>query len=126
MHNYKSLFDAIEELKEKSKDGWVIIVEGARDLESLRKLGIEGEIVVFSGFTSTAEVIGCRNSIIMTDCDNKGREIEKGLVRTLQSYGKTPNVEIKRKIFSNVRKEISKVEELHSFVLKIQEIKNSK
>ena len=120
---YKQLFDAIEDLKQRSRKGWVIIVEGAKDAESLRKLGIEGEIVIFSGYSSTADVVGRRNAIILTDDDPKGREIEKGLFKALQTYGKVPDVEIKRKIFLNVRKDISKVEELYSFVLKV---KNSK
>ncbi len=120
---YKQLFDAIEDLKQRSRKGWVIIVEGAKDAESLRKLGIEGEIVIFSGYSSTADVVGRRNAIILTDDDPKGKEIEKGLFKALQTYGKVPDVEIKRKIFLNGRKDISKDEELYSFILKV---KNSK
>ena len=126
MNEYKPLFDAIEELKERAREGWVIIVEGIKDVESLRNLGVNGKIIIFSGFASTADIVRDRDSIIMTDYDSRGMEIERGLVRALQSYGKTPDTRIKRKIFSNVNKEISKVEELHSFILKIQLGKNSK
>ena len=123
IEDYKPLFDAIEDLKQRSREGWVIIVEGAKDIESLRNLGVEGEIIVFSGYSSTADAVGRRNAIILTDDDPKGREIERGLMRVLQTYGRVPDVEIKRKIFLNIKKDISTVEELYSFVLKV---KNSK
>lgn len=126
MNEYKPLFDAIEDLKERAREGWVIIVEGVRDAESLRNLGVRGEIIVFSGFAATADIVKDRDSIIMTDYDSRGMEIERGLIRALQSYGKVPDTGIKRRIFSNVKKEISKVEELHSFISKIQVSKNSK
>ncbi len=42
IEDYKLLFDAIEDLKQRSREGWVIIVEGAKDVESLRNLGVEG------------------------------------------------------------------------------------
>jgi len=126
MNEYKPLFDAIEDLKERAREGWVIIVEGVRDAESLRNLGVRGEIILFSGFAATADIVKGRDSIIMTDYDSRGMEIERGLIRALQSYGKVPDTGIKRKIFSSVKKEISKVEELYTFVSKIQVSKNSK
>lgn len=121
MEDYKSFFDAIEELKEKSRNGWVVVVEGKKDVRSLRAIGVSGEIVVFTGFASTADNLKDSDVIILTDFDSKGMEIEKGLVKALISYGKIPDVEIKRKIFSSVRKEISKVEEIHTFYEKIKE-----
>ncbi len=120
MEDYKPFFDAVDELKEKSKNGWVVVVEGKKDVRSLRAIGVSGEIVVFTGYASTADTLKDRNVIIMTDSDNKGMEIEKGLVEALKTYGKVPDVEIKRKIFSNVRKEISKVEEISVFYEKIK------
>lgn len=120
MEDYKPFFDAIEELKEKSRNGWVVVVEGKKDVRSLRAIGVSGEIVVFTGFASTADTLKDSNVIILTDFDSKGIKIEKGLVEALISYGKRPDVEIKRKIFSSVRKEISKVEEIHTLYEKIK------
>ncbi len=120
MEDFKPFFDAIEDLKEKSRKGWVIIVEGKKDVDSLRMLGVVGEIITFSGFATTADAVGNRDVIILTDYDTKGLEIERGLVKALQTYGKTPDTEIKRRIFCNVRKEISRVEEIHSFFEKLR------
>jgi 5S rRNA maturation endonuclease (ribonuclease M5) len=116
MEELKEFFDAIEELKELSRIGWVVVVEGARDLRALREIGVEGEIVIFSGFSSTAEKLNGKRVIILTDYDAEGFEIERGLLRALSSYGNVPNVELRRKIFRYVRKDITKVEELGCFV----------
>jgi len=117
--DYKPFFDAIEELKEKAREGWVVIVEGRKDVESLRNAGIEGEIITFSGYAATADTVRDRNAIILTDFDRKGMEIEKGLVEALIAYGNIPDTGIKRKIFHAVRKEISKVEEISAFIDKV-------
>lgn len=109
---------AIEELKEKSREGWVIVVEGIKDEIALREIGIEGEIITFSGFLSTAEKVKNRNVIILTDYDSKGFEIERGLLKILLSYGNVANVDLKRRIFSQVKKEITKVEEIHRYLVR--------
>ncbi|TDA27692.1 MAG: hypothetical protein DSO00_06390 [Archaeoglobi archaeon] len=116
MEELKDLLDAIEDLRELSKEGWVIVVEGTKDLKALREIGVEGEIVIFSGFSNTAERLKEKRVIILTDYDKKGFEIEKGLSRALLSYGNVPNTELRRRIFRYIRKDITKVEELESFI----------
>ncbi|MDK2795755.1 MAG: hypothetical protein PWQ58_954 [Archaeoglobaceae archaeon] len=116
MEELKEFFNAIEELKELSREGWVVVVEGTKDLRALRGIGVEGEIVVFSGFSNTAERLNGRRVIILTDYDAEGFEIEKGLVRALSSYGNIPNTELRKKIFRYIRKDITKVEELENFI----------
>ncbi len=113
----EKLIKALEELKEKAREGWVIVVEGIRDLKALRLLGVEGEIITFSSYCDTADKIKNRKTIILTDFDKKGFEIEKGLVKALSSWGNTPDIELKRKIFSAV-KGVKRVEELYKYLLK--------
>ncbi|MCS7143667.1 MAG: hypothetical protein NZ879_01450 [Archaeoglobaceae archaeon] len=104
----------IEELKEKSRDGWVIVVEGIKDRNALRMLGIEGEIVIFSGFLSTAERLKGKNVVILTDFDERGIKIEKGLMKVLTGYGKA-DVSIKKRIFHYLKKDVTKVEEIYTY-----------
>ncbi len=118
MEDLAEVLEAIEELKQRAREGWVIVVEGVRDVSSLRKLGVEGEIITFAGYSATAEKIGRRRTIILTDADEKGTEIERGLSNALLAYGNVADVELKRKIFCKIRKEITRVEELHNFVEK--------
>ncbi|HDN74021.1 hypothetical protein B6U96_11285 [Archaeoglobales archaeon ex4484_92] len=114
----EDLFEVLEELKERARNGWVIVVEGEKDVASLRKLGVAGEILTFSGYSATADRVGKRKTIILTDYDERGREIERGLSKALLSYGNVADVEIKRKIFCKIKKEVTKVEELYGFVKK--------
>lgn len=109
---------AIDELKLRAKEGWVIIVEGVRDREALEKIGVEGEIVVFTGFLSTAEKLRNRKVVILTDYDERGNKIERGLQRVLLSYGKTADVELRRRIFDRIKKDVTKVEELYRYFLR--------
>ncbi len=109
---WEEFLKALEELKRRVEDGWVVIVEGARDREALIRMGIEGEIVTFTGFSETAEKVGSRKVVILTDFDFRGGEIERGLVRCLSSYGNVPDTEIRRRIFCAVKKEAVHVESL--------------
>ncbi len=121
MENFIEALEAIEELKEKSEEGWVIVVEGIRDVISLRKLGVSGEIITFSGFTETAEKVYDRQVIILTDYDKGGFKIEKGLYKSLLAYGNVPDIELKRRIFCKIKKFVTKVEELYTFLGDIYE-----
>jgi len=114
--DFQRLLLALEELREKAKEGWIIVVEGIRDVQALRDLKVEGEIIIFSGFSDTCDKIRNRKAIILTDSDKKGLEIEKGLVKALSSWGNVPDTTIKRKIFSATRKEVLRFEELFDFV----------
>jgi 5S rRNA maturation endonuclease (ribonuclease M5) len=106
---------AIEELREKARNGWVILVEGRKDEISLRLLGVDGEFVFFSGIASTAEKLKGKKVVIMTDFDERGIMIERKLLRVLDSDADT---EIKRKIFLYLKKDVTKVEELYKFFLR--------
>ncbi|MEM0203495.1 MAG: hypothetical protein QXO16_05700 [Archaeoglobaceae archaeon] len=114
----KEFLRAIEDLKDKAREGWVIVVEGAKDREALRKIGVEGEIVTFSGFLSTAEKVKGKRVVILTDYDERGEKIERGLQRALLSCGKTVDVELRRRIFCYVKKDVTKVEELYAYLVR--------
>ena len=111
----RELLRAIEDLRDRAKEGWTIVVEGVRDKEALRKIGIEGEIVVFTGFLRTAEKVG-EKVIVLTDYDERGEKIEKGLSKALLSFGKTVDVELRKRIFCYVKKDVTKVEELYKYL----------
>ncbi len=119
--DFYELLEAIEELKERVREGWVVVVEGVKDAAALKSIGVEGDIITFSGYLSTAEKLKERRVIILTDYDEKGNEIEKGLAKALLSYGNVADVELKRRIFCKVKKEITKVEELRTFLEKYGE-----
>jgi 5S rRNA maturation endonuclease (ribonuclease M5) len=66
-----------------------ILVEGARDVAALRKLGLEGEILKLNrgeGLVERADGISrhCKNIILLTDWDYKGVELHDRLKRLLR------------------------------------------
>ncbi len=110
---------SLRELRERSVNGAVIIVEGLRDKASLRLLGIKGKIVEASNVPSdvlaerVCEV--CRESrdvIIFTDLDRSGRNLRKRVVRAFECRGIIPDVETGKKLLSLCR--VSSVETLAS------------
>jgi 5S rRNA maturation endonuclease (ribonuclease M5) len=112
----------IEELIDRSEDGAVIVVEGIKDVIALRNLGVRGEILTTSGMSDAAlvDVVGRRDVIIFTDCDRRGKFIERNLVSKFSSWGVTPDTELKRKIFALVRKDITTVESLAGYYIKVK------
>ncbi len=119
---YLKLKATIDELIERSEEGAVIIVEGKNDIRSLRMLGVKGEILASSNHPNAelVDLVGCREVIILTDWDKKGEALKDDLVMKFSSWGVIPNVEIRRKIFSIIGKEVTEVEDLADFMLKLE------
>ncbi|RLI77096.1 hypothetical protein DRP05_11145 [Archaeoglobales archaeon] len=125
--DYVEVRKTIDELMEKSKNGAVIVVEGVKDRKSLRDLGVEGEIIVLTSCTDVVDKIRGKDVVILTDYDDRGNKIEKTLVKKFSSWGITPDVQIKRKIFRFVSKDITAVESLSKYLDKVEyELKNKK
>jgi len=109
----------LNELRERSVNGAVIIVEGFKDKASLRLLGIEGRIVEASNVPSDvlAEKVCeiCRESrdiIVFTDLDRSGRNLQRRVVRAFECRGVIPDVETGKRLLSLCR--VSSVETLAS------------
>lgn len=111
--------EIFKELRRRSENGAVIIVEGPKDVTSLRSLGIEGDIVTSSNTPDAVLVdeIGKKDVIILTDCDWRGDTMEKNLLSKFSSWGVTPDTEFKRRIFS-VIKEVHEIEDLAKYLEK--------
>ncbi len=122
---YLKLKAAIDELIERSENGAVIIVEGINDVKALRKLGVRGEIVTSSNHSNAelVDFIGHRDVIIMTDWDKKGEALKNDLVLKFSSWGVIPNVEIRKRIFSIIGREVTEVEDLAEFMFKLEHSK---
>ncbi|MEM4496690.1 MAG: hypothetical protein QXM06_05265 [Archaeoglobaceae archaeon] len=116
LEDFCDFLKTLEELKYKSENGWLILVEGKKDAESLKLLGI-GNVFVFSGLRDVAEKLEDKKVIVLTDDDYKGFIIECRLREILYDA----DFDIKKKLFSKIRKEVTKVEELYKFVQKYTE-----
>ncbi len=108
---------AIEDLIHEAENGAVVVVEGRRDAESLRNLGITGTILL-SSVLSDAELVDSlagKKVVIMTDWDRRGEIAASSLMKKLNC---SADVEIRKRIFSIASKEVTKVEELYGFFQK--------
>jgi|Deesub1362A_J573_1020465.scaffolds.fasta_scaffold00267_11 5S rRNA maturation endonuclease (ribonuclease M5) len=113
-----------QELRDKAREGWVIMVEGERDVIALRGLEVEGEIwpIGRRPKNELVDVAGRKrlDVIIMTDWDRRGNEIEKMLVKKLSTWGKIPDTIFKDKLRHLVGREISSLEEIGSFIASLE------
>lgn len=120
--DFQKLHEIISELSLRSENGAVIIVEGFKDVVSLRELGINGDIFMSSNTSNAVLVdrIGNKDVIILTDCDRRGELLEKSLVQKFSSWGITPDVEFKKRIFSIVSRDIIAIENLASYYRRLE------
>lgn len=130
--SFKKLSCIIEELKICAEQGMPILIEGKKDEEALKKLGIDGTFIKVSGsglklFEIAEKSVKLSSKvIILTDFDKKGEELAKRLAEDIQSLGSYPNLEIRRKIMGITRKFIKDIESLprHMEQLELEERPN--
>ncbi|MGC9346066.1 MAG: toprim domain-containing protein [Candidatus Bathyarchaeales archaeon] len=113
----------LECLTEESAKGTPIIVEGRKDVETLRALAVEGEIIsAKTGGKSLLDVIceveksGAREVILLLDFDRRGKEWTKRLKQNLEKAKIKPNTTFWIKISELVGREVKDVEGLVAYM----------
>ncbi|AEH23916.1 toprim domain-containing protein [Pyrococcus yayanosii] len=111
--NYKRLEKLIEKLREFEG---LIIVEGRRDEEALRRLGVRTEILRLSR-SPLAEVALVASEyeevMILTDLDEAGEHLARRLCQLLEGLTKV-DLETRRELKFIARKDIKGIEDLPS------------
>ena len=109
----------IDSLQDKSAKGILILVEGKKDLEALRTLGVQGLIMSvktggksFSDVVYTLEEAKVTKVVLMLDFDRRGKEGTKRLKQDLERAKITPILEFWRELSGLVSREIQCVESL--------------
>ena len=120
----EKLEELILELQDMSDAGAIIVVEGRRDVESLRSLGINGDIKLSSqqpllNFTEVLSRCG-KDIVILTDWDRKGGMAARKIIDYLNSYGIMPNTDIRARIGFLVKKRIKDIESLSRYIEKLR------
>jgi len=114
----------IIELKDMSDRGAIIIVEGRKDVESLRSLGIKGTIKLSSQqplIEITEQLSRSRKDVvILTDWDRKGGIVAHKIIDYLHAYGILPNTDIRGRIGFLVKKRIKDIESLSKYMEKLR------
>ncbi|GFO97799.1 TOPriM domain-containing protein [groundwater metagenome] len=118
------LEELILELQALADAGAIIVVEGRRDVESLRSLGINGDIKLSSqqpllDFTEGLSRCG-EDIVLLTDWDRKGGMVARKIKDYLQAYGIMPNTDIRSRMGSLVKKRIKDIESLSRYIRKLR------
>ncbi len=124
MERLESIEEIILELQALADTGAIIVVEGRRDVASLRSLGINGEIRLASQqplleFTEQLSKSG-KKIIVLTDWDKRGGMMARKIIDDLLFYGIVPNTDIRSRIGILVRKSIKDIESLNSYVSRMR------
>lgn len=116
--SFRRLSRIVEELSSCVEQGMPILIEGKKDEEALRELGINGNIIKVSGsglkLFEVAEIAAKTSSkvIILTDFDKKGNILAKKLSEDIQSLGSHPDLNIRKNIIKITRRYIKDIESL--------------
>ncbi len=113
----------LENLVQESARGTPIIVEGKKDVEALKALGVCGKILsAKTGGKSLLEVVseivetGAKEVILMLDFDRRGREWTRRLKQRFEKAGVNPNLNFWNALQAMVRREVKDIEGLTSYM----------
>ena len=113
----------LEALAEESAKGKPIVVEGKKDVEALRALGVAGTVLTvktggksFLDAVCEIEKMGVPEVILFLDFDRRGKEGTKRLKKSLERAKIKPNIKFWRELSALVRKEIQCIESLTAYM----------
>ncbi len=119
----EKLTETLSRLAEESAKGTPILVEGRKDLEGLRALGIEGPIVtVKTGGKSFLDVVfeleksKTSRIILLLDFDRRGKQGTNRLRQNIEHAGIEVDLEFWRALLASVGKEVQCVEGLNAYL----------
>lgn len=125
---YRKRLERVEELLSELSDysgrGAIIIVEGKRDILSLKKLGIEGDFELATrdslfNFSERIAKLG-KEVIILTDWDRRGDLLAVKLSEYFENFGLRPELQIRNKLKLISQKEIKDIESLYNYVSRLR------
>ncbi len=110
----------IQRVSDESQRGGIIVVEGQKDRDSLRKMGVAGTILCLQssrrnpvGFVE--ELLQDGNIIVLTDFDREGVSLAKRLARNLSSQRIHANLVLWRELRGLTRSHVRSIEELPKY-----------
>ncbi len=115
----------IQRVSHESEQGGIIVVEGQRDRDSLRRMGITGTILCLQSSRKNAvgfveELESDRDVIVLTDFDRQGVFLAKRLARILNSQKIHANLVLWRELRGLTRSHVRSIEELPKFYYRLQ------
>jgi 2,5-diamino-6-(ribosylamino)-4(3H)-pyrimidinone 5'-phosphate reductase len=122
----EKLLKILESLAEESKNGIPIIVEGKKDVNTLRKLGIKGIIITiktkgksFLNLISEIKQLEASKVILLLDFDKRGKEGTKCFQQNLEHNKIKYNLTYWRELIALTSKKIQYIESLDAYLFNL-------
>jgi 2,5-diamino-6-(ribosylamino)-4(3H)-pyrimidinone 5'-phosphate reductase len=119
----EQILHVLECLATESAQGTPIVVEGKKDIETLKALNIEGKIIsaktggkTLLDVLSVIEEFKPREVILLFDFDRRGREWTKRLKHHLEAERIKVNVTFWCELFKLLGKDVKDIESLTAYV----------
>lgn len=109
-------------LSDESNKATPIIVEGRKDVETLRSLTIEGKIITAKSGKSLLDLVSeveksqPKEVVLLLDYDRRGKELTRLLKHYLETAKIKPNTTIWHELFSIIGKEVKDIESLGAYL----------
>lgn len=117
------VLELLDRLIAESAKGTLIIVEGRKDVDTLRRLGIEGKVLAAKtrgksvlDVLGEVEKFGSREVVVLMDFDRRGRELTKRLVQGFERMRIKPNLVFWKELRRLVGREVKDIEGLASYI----------
>nr|QNO46914.1 ribonuclease M5 [Methanosarcinales archaeon ANME-2c ERB4] len=125
VRRYELIERVLQDIREMSDDGAVIVVEGRNDESTLRNLGICGAIESPGGqsllhFTDSL-ASNYDSVIVLTDWDRRGNQLSAQIVRYLQSRDVAIDTDLRSRLKKLVQKDIKDVQGIKRHILKLRQ-----
>jgi len=119
----EKILQILNALAEESAKGTPVIVEGKKDAEALRSLGVEGTVITAkTGGKSLLDVIseieqlGVAETVLLLDFDRRGKQGTQRLKQNLEHAKIKPNLTFWRALAALLGKEVQCIESLTAYL----------
>ena len=124
----EKILQVLEALAEESAKGTPIVVEGKKDVDALRALGVAGTVLTvktggksFLDAVCEIEKMRVPEVILFLDFDRRGKEGTKHLKQSLERAKIKPNTKLWRALSATAGKEIQCIESLTAYLHTLHE-----
>ena len=114
--------EILQRLDAESNKGTPIIVEGRKDVETLKTLAVAGKIITAKSGKSLLDVVSeveksrPREVVLLLDYDRRGKELTRQLKHHLETAKIKPNTTIWYELFSIIGREVKDIESLDAYL----------
>jgi 5S rRNA maturation endonuclease (ribonuclease M5) len=123
----EKILQILNALAEEAARGTPIIVEGKKDVEALRSLGIDGNVITvktggksFLDVVSAIEQGGAAEVVLFLDFDRRGRQGTQRLKQSLEHAKIKPNMTFWRELSALLGKEVQCIEGITAYMETLQ------